>query len=233
MFYNYHVARPEPSSNEPSRAGRPPSTSRAEILDAARAVIDRDGWDRLTIRRLAAEAGVSSTTVYHHVKDRQDLLLQLLDDHISQHLHMDLPVEPRDRIVAAFRAIHDTLASWPRAAEVLTVDGLLGLLGPDAVGAVEVIVAGAVDCGCTPEQAVHLFRSLWYYTVGELVVRSRSAATVGAVDPGDGFNRFDPEQVPHLAGIGGAWPALAARDTYATGLVAFLDGLLADLTRPR
>ena len=37
------------------RTGRPPVTSRAEILAAARQLIDRDGWEKLTIRRLAAE----------------------------------------------------------------------------------------------------------------------------------------------------------------------------------
>ncbi|MGW5161068.1 hypothetical protein ACWEPN_36855 [Nonomuraea wenchangensis] len=30
------------------------------------------------------------------------------------------------------------------------------------------------DHGCTPEQAVHVFRSIWYYTAGEILVRAHS-----------------------------------------------------------
>jgi len=45
----------------------------AQILAAARRLIDRDGWDNLTIRRLAAETCIGAT-MYHHVRDKDDLL---------------------------------------------------------------------------------------------------------------------------------------------------------------
>jgi hypothetical protein len=40
-----------PGPRSPARTGRPPRTSRAELL-AAQRVIDREGWQQLTIRRL-------------------------------------------------------------------------------------------------------------------------------------------------------------------------------------
>jgi hypothetical protein len=39
--------------------------------------------------------------------------------------------------------------------------------------------------------------------------------------------------MPSLAAIGDRWPALAARDTYAAGVRAFVDGLLARLPSVR
>src|ERR1700753_3166971 len=68
------------SAPSPGRTGRPPAASRAEILAGAppppvpappeiltapRQLIDRDGWEKLTIRRLAAETGIGATTLYH------------------------------------------------------------------------------------------------------------------------------------------------------------------------
>jgi AcrR family transcriptional regulator len=206
-------------------------TSRAEILTAARRIIDDDGWEKLTIRRLAAEIGVGATTLYHHVRDKQDLLVQLLNDHAAQTVRPDLPGEPRDRIVAAATAMHDALVAWPWAAEVLTVDGLVGLLGGPALWMVEAIVAGAVDHGCTPEQAVDLFRSVWYYTVGETLVRAHSTARRAAAEhPADRdafFGDLDAARFPRLAAVGDRWPELAARDTYPEALRAIVDGLLA------
>jgi AcrR family transcriptional regulator len=210
-------------------------TSRAQILAAARRLIDRDGWEKLTVRRLAAELGIGPTTLYHHVRDKQDLLVLLLNEYTEQIERPELPGDPRERIVVAAATMHDTLAAWPWAAEILTADGFVGLLGEPALWMVEAIVAGAIDEGCTPAQAVSLFRSVWYYTVGEILVRAHSdrGRDDGRRPPyrDIDFGGFDAERLPRLAGIGDQWPALAARGTYLDGLRAFVDGLLARATR--
>lgn len=223
---------PRPDASR-GRTGRPPVTSRAEILAAARRVIERDGWEKLTVRRLAAEIGIGTTTLYHHVRDREDLLVQLLNEHVERTVDLDTGGEPRDRIVAAAGSIHDSLATWPRAAEILTVDGFLGRLGGPALQVVETIVDAAIACGCTPAQAVGLFRSIWYYTVGEILVRAHSTHRRTGDEEAARRETFlsglDPDRLPRLAAIGGRWPELAARDTYTEGLEAFVGGLLAQV----
>jgi AcrR family transcriptional regulator len=209
-------------------------TSRAQILAAARQLIDRDGWEKLTIRRLAAEMGIGATTLYHHVRDKEDLLLLLLNEYVDQVAQPDLPSKPRDRIIAAATAMHDALAAWAWAAEVLTADGFVGLLDESALWMVETIVAGAIDYGCTPVQAVDVFRSIWYYTVGEILVRARSARRRTVDERPTHRDAFlasrDASQIPRLAALGDQWPMLAARDTYPQALRAFVDGLLAQAT---
>lgn len=209
-------------------------TSRAQILAAARKIIDRDGWEKLTIRGLAAELGIGATTLYHHVRDKDELLIHLLSEYLIQVERPELPSDPRDRIVVAATAGHDALAAWPWAAEVIMVDGFLGLLDRSAFWMVEAMLAGAIEYGCTQEQAVHVFRSIWYYTVGEVLVRAKSArrwADRPRPSYGDpDFARFDEVQQPHLAAIGEKWPEYAARDTYPQALRAFVDGLLAQVT---
>jgi AcrR family transcriptional regulator len=225
-----------PASASPGRTGRPPVTSRADILAAARRLIDRDGWETLTVRRLAAELGIGTTTLYHHVRDKEDLLLLLLNEYAGQIAQPALPSEPRERIIVAAAALHEALAAWPWAADVLTVDGFVGVLSEPALGTVETIVAGAVDAGCTLEQAVEVFRSVWYYTVGEILVRAHSArakADGTRPAPADGFlGRVDPARLPRLAALGDQWPILAARDTYLTGLRAMVEGLLSQTITP-
>ncbi|HWM73167.1 MAG TPA: TetR/AcrR family transcriptional regulator [Nocardioides sp.] len=209
-------------------------TSRAEILAAARRLTDRDGWEKLTVRSLAAELGIGATTLYRHVRDREDLLLLLLNEYAAHITQPDLSGDPRERIVAAATALHDALAEWPWAAEVLTVDGFVGRLNESALWTVETIVAAAEEHGCTPAQAVEVFRSLWYYTVGEILVRTRSARVRHTDSPpaaGKGsLGGIDPARLPHLAAIGDQWPAIAARDTYPRHLVAVVDGLLTHAT---
>ncbi|MFK4088138.1 TetR/AcrR family transcriptional regulator [Kribbella sp. NPDC020789] len=218
-----------PSKAPNGRTGRPPVTSRAEILAAARRLIDQDSWEKLTVRKLAAELGIGTTTLYHHVRDKEDLLLLVLNEYAGQRPRVELPDGPRDRIVAAAGWLHDAFSTWPWAVEILTADGFVGLLDDAALWPVEVIVAGAVDAGCTQEQAVVLFRSVWYYTVGEILVRTRSPhRTVSGEAPTfDLPSNLDPERTPQLTAIGADWKTYAAADTYPIGLTALVDGLLA------
>ncbi|AEA23633.1 TetR/AcrR family transcriptional regulator [Pseudonocardia benzenivorans] len=217
-----------PTDAPRGRTGRPPVTSRADILVAARRLIDRDGWEKLTVRRLAAEMGIGATTLYHHVRDKEDLLLLLLNEYADRIPRPPAAGEPRERIVAGWVAIHDTLGAWPWAAEVLTVDGFLTGLGDSALVQVEAILAAAAEHGCSQEEAVDLFRNIWYFTVGEILVRARSGGARGADERRDGFLAgIDAAALPRLAAIGDRWPGLSARDTYPDAVRAFVDGLLA------
>lgn len=213
-------------ASTPGRTGRPPVTSRAEILTAARRLIEREGWQKLTIRRLATEAGTAPTTLYHHVRDKDDLLVQLLTYYADRLPRPALPGDPRERIATAALSMHDALAAWPWVVEVLTADDLVS---ESALWMVEAMVGGAVECGCTPEQAVVLYRSIWYYTVGEIMVRAAAARRRTDDRPihRDAlFASLDPRALPHLAALGDRWPELVSRDTYQVGLRGLIDGLL-------
>ncbi|MDT7578857.1 MAG: hypothetical protein QOK35_117, partial [Pseudonocardiales bacterium] len=53
---------------------------RARVAAAARAVIARDGLDATSVRRVAAEAGSSTTVVTHYFADKQALLVAAVED---------------------------------------------------------------------------------------------------------------------------------------------------------
>jgi AcrR family transcriptional regulator len=207
-----------------SRTGRPPRTSRAQIMAAARTLIDRDGWEKLTMRRLAAETGTSATTLYHHVRDKDDLLIQLLDHYADEIPRPQLPGDPRGRIIVAATVMHDTLAAWPWVAEVLTSDDLVG---ESALWMTEAIMSGFVDSGRSPEQAVHSYRSIWYYTAGEILIRANTVRRRAS----DRANHRDAvllrqTQLPTISAVADRWPELSVQDTYQLGLRALVDGLL-------
>jgi AcrR family transcriptional regulator len=81
--------------------------------------------ERLTMRRLAKEVGSTPMALYHHVRDKEELLLLLLEDFAAEMPRPDLPADPYERIVATWTAIRDHLSRRPWAVEVLTADDLL------------------------------------------------------------------------------------------------------------
>ncbi|MCB9676288.1 MAG: TetR/AcrR family transcriptional regulator [Alphaproteobacteria bacterium] len=90
---------------------------RDALLDAAARLLDDRGWDALTTRALAAEAGVAVGTVYDYFGDRDGVLLALLEryerrlaDGISAAL--DGVAEPSDVPRAAHRAVDAFAQVW-------------------------------------------------------------------------------------------------------------------------
>ena len=159
--------------------------------------------DRLTMRRLATEIGSTPMALYHHVRNKEELLVLLLDDYATRTLHHpELPAQPRERIVVAAASIHEALAACPWIVEVLTADDLMAT---SALWFVEQIVDGLVECGLTPERAVHGYRAIWYYTAGEIVVRATAARRRTDDDRPTYRERvfadLDPGELPRLAQV--------------------------------
>ncbi|MFE2292595.1 TetR/AcrR family transcriptional regulator [Streptomyces sp. NPDC059452] len=63
------------------RRGRPPSTSLNHdlILDTAFALVDREGADALTLRRLGSDLGANHTAVLRHFAGKDEILLGLAE----------------------------------------------------------------------------------------------------------------------------------------------------------
>lgn len=59
-----------------------------KILAAARNVIIRNGANGATVRAIADEAGLTTGAIYHHYKNKDDLLYDLLDDSLSVSTHI-------------------------------------------------------------------------------------------------------------------------------------------------
>ena len=209
------------------RPGRPPRLSRDAIVAAAGRIAAREGADALTMRRVAEELGSSPMAIYRHVGGKDELLVLLLDELARAVPRPELPSEPRERLIAASRAMRDGLAEHPWIVDVLAGGDLIA---PSILWLIEEIVAGFVACGLSGEQAADGYRAIWQLTVGDLVVR-RGLARVAALGRPpfvlEVLRGVDPAELPALAAVAGQWAGARERDSYEIGLRALVDGLLA------
>ncbi len=181
------------------------------------------------MRRVADELGSSPMSLYRHVRDKDELLVLLLDLLASELPRTLLPGEPRARLIKACRTMRDGLAehSW-------VVDVLAGgdLIAPAILWLLEEIVAGFVACGLSYAQAADAYRAVWQFTVGELMVRrglDRVAASGRPPYVLGVLTSVDPEELPTLAALAPHWAPARQHDSYDTGIRALVEGLLADV----
>ena len=60
------------------------ASRRGEILDAAKRLFIEEGFANATMRRIAAEVGVSPTALYLHFADKEAILQAIADDYFSE-----------------------------------------------------------------------------------------------------------------------------------------------------
>jgi AcrR family transcriptional regulator len=197
-----------------AKAGRPPRLSRDGIVAAAARVVDADGIDGLSMRRIARELNCSPMALYRHVNDRADLL-RLLLDHITATLRRPAASEdPRRTITRVATKVHDWLAAHPWAIDVLAAHRWsVSWITHD-------LTAAFLATGLSPLAAARACEVVWHHLVGELVTRHAhpagpSAPTATAPD----LTAMDPVLLGH---------AVTARshDQFLLGLTALLDGLV-------
>jgi AcrR family transcriptional regulator len=83
---------PEPPWRASVRGGRRPRVplTRDSILEAALRVLDREGLDGLSMRRVAEELGTGAASLYWHVRNKGELL-QLLSEQMSSEIELPEP----------------------------------------------------------------------------------------------------------------------------------------------
>jgi len=171
----------------PSRRRAPRQTlTRREITDAAIDLVERDGLDALTMRRLATELGVAPMSLYTHVASRDDLVDAIVEQLIER---LDLHEEPGEPWQQAVRrtlgTYRDLAVALPHAFELLALAPYDTMpVAPHLVG----VLAGLERAGLAPDQARQVLGIVDAYASGFLVVWARSttstrAATASAIAP--------------------------------------------------
>jgi AcrR family transcriptional regulator len=199
--------------------------NRATVVAAGRRVARDEGLSAVTLRRVASELGVTAMALYRHVGDKRELLVAMLDDVAEQLVLPDGDGSPSDRLVLAFRALHDHLTAEPWVTEVLKAGELFG---PRASRFVEHVLALLEEAGLTDEQAADAYWALWWYTFGHL---SYLPALRPERRPArhELMARVRMNDHPRLSRMLSRPPRHAvAPDAFVPGLRALLRGLLAD-----
>lgn len=69
-----------------NRRAQPEAEKRAELISAARTLFQRDGYDTTPMNRIAQTAQVTPNTIYWYFRDKEQLLIAVLDELLQEHL---------------------------------------------------------------------------------------------------------------------------------------------------
>ncbi|GAA3219309.1 TetR/AcrR family transcriptional regulator [Nonomuraea helvata] len=99
-------AQPEPSASK-KRRERERQEMRVRLLEAARVIASEEGWNAVTIRRIAGKLEYSAPILYQHFSSKEDLLVELMTlgfAELSERLSLAAEGAPEGRLVAMAEA---------------------------------------------------------------------------------------------------------------------------------
>jgi AcrR family transcriptional regulator len=146
--------------------------SRSVILQAALRIVDRDGVDGLSMRRLSDEVGRDPTVIYRHVPNKAALL-----DGVAEMVLGQLRVDTADRDwVGQLREVaHDfrrLALAHPNVVPLLVTRPLATPLGRRPLGMLrhlEDVLALLTTAGFSGPDALHIYRVLFGYLHGHIL----------------------------------------------------------------
>jgi TetR/AcrR family transcriptional regulator, tetracycline repressor protein len=173
--------QPAGQESEPP-ASRAPwgSISREDIVDAAVTIVEAGGYEEMSIRSLAADLGVGPMSLYRHIRDKDDLL----DEVVSRLLaRVWRPAAGEDDwqewIVEAADSMRQFLVTQPAALHVYLRHPVVS---PAAVERMDAIMGVLRRAGLDEQAARAAYGALHTYTIGFAALEASRAGWV----PGSG-----------------------------------------------
>ncbi|SHN46653.1 TetR/AcrR family transcriptional regulator [Cryptosporangium aurantiacum] len=199
----------------------PPQLTRRTILRTAIDLLDRDGYAAFSLPRLGDELGIRTPSLYHHFRDRAELLAEIARAVVRE---TPIPVRRPDAewteyFVELSVNFRRTILRHPNTAPVLLQflprDVLTSLYEESAV-----LLAETTDIPTSAH--VLILDGLERFVLGNALIES----TAPRAADGNPFPSVDPEQQPRLAAAIAA-NSLDAEERFVASVRAFLMGVAA------
>ena len=206
-----------------ARGGRQRRLSLEMVFDGALRVIDRDGLDGLSMRRLADELGVGVMTLYGYVRTKEEIL----DGVIARSLHVlvvdvDTGLPWDEQLTSALTDLHRTLREHPGALQVAMAPHSMSARAGNQIR--EALLAVVRKAGFSNIDAVEAIADLVAYVVGFTTMEAQRERLQTAAEQVVELRALPADEFPHLHDAAEAWAARASEHAFGRGLGYLIDG---------
>lgn len=197
--------------------------TREHIVEAALAIVDTDGAESLTMRRLGQRLGVDPMAVYHHLPNKAAVL-----DGIVEHLWDGVRLGPptpgeswQTVLFEVFTAFRVRLLQHPRAVAII---GTRPSVTPAMFRLVEAILQRLDAAGLTGSDAMQLIDCLSGFTVGKVLAETSDVTGGHTEHVGAALASLTPQTHPTLLRALAGGYSFAPDEEFNRGLRALIDG---------
>ncbi len=204
--------------------------SRERIVKAALELVDAQGLEALSMRRLGAALGIEAMSLYSHFRDKDELL-----DGVQEAILEGLAPGPRrgswrEQLTRAAQQFRGALAAHRRAMPLFATRPAFT---PRAMRHVEPSLQLLKEAGLSDVETLYAFDALTTFIVGHALSQwgdvRHDTPEQYLVQQLAGLSRLPPEQFPTVAALLPGMSRFRFDDSFAFGLRCVFDGIEASL----
>ena len=204
--------------------------TRERVIDAGLHVMDTEGLDAVSMRRVAREVGVEAMSLYNHVRDKDDLLQGICDRVMAD---FDFPAETDDweeLVRAGARSWRNVLRAHPDVMRLFAETRGPSPGSPDSLLPTEFALRVLQAGGLSDRDTVQAFHAFGGYIQGYVMMESgpirKSHESQGFEDA---VAAMDPEAFPVLRDVHRYFSECGADEQFEFGLDLLVKGLRAKI----
>lgn len=215
------------ATRQHSRAPRRRRLSRETIAAAALELIDREGLDELTMRRLAGGLGVGTMTLYGYFRDKDELLDAVIEAAAAEWPRRRRREDWRDELRDVGRAMRAALARHPALVQLRL---RRPIMTPGAFRGTEVGLQALRRAGFGVEDAAHAFRLLFIYVFGYAAFSAPEVSDKLRAEVRAAVALLPPDEYPVMTEVGATLAETMGGDAaFEAGLDLVIAGMEASL----
>lgn len=219
------------SKGSPDSPGARPKLSPEEVAAVALELLDAEGLEALSMRRLATRLGIGTMTLYGYFRNKEELLDAVLDAAVADSDAVELTGPWQDQLRELMHAARRSIARHPA---LVKVRAERPVLRPEALRFAELGVGILRGAGFGREDAAHGFRLLFTYVFGYVSFSPEESADEARRRARVAMAELPPEQYTALHDSAAQLAdAMAGQAPFEFGLDRIVDGLSAHLERLR
>ena len=191
--------------------------SREKIAAAALAIADAEGFEAVSMRRVAQELEVGTMSLYYYVKTKDDLIAAMDDALMAEALLPSLPEGWQRAMMAIAKRTHAVFIRHPWALAAM----LSAPPGINAMRHMEQCLEALAETSMTEKQKITLLAMVDDFVFGHAL---REAATDATIDMEFAAAQLATGAFPRLTEMFGGGRIDAKKDRFERGLRALLAG---------
>ena len=198
-----------------------------QVASAALELLDREGLDALSMRRLAAELGVGTMTLYGYFRSKDELLDAVVDAAVAEREPFSFEGSWQEQIRRLMRASRRNLSRHPG---LVKVRAERPVLRPEALRFAETGMTILRRAGFPARDAARAFRLLFTYVFGYVSFSPDESAADARRGARAAMAALPPDEYPTIGETSEELAdAMAGEATFDFGLDRIVDGLEAHL----
>lgn len=161
---------PSPRKRGRRRLDEGPALDRDRLIATLLTIVEREGLDAINMRRVARDLDVSPRLIYHHIRDKETMLVTLFDEILARHMPVLEGLGWQETLREVAATARRAYSRYPGVAAEILTRSANAVVQPHAAQIREAVMRALAEAGLDKDQIEVTYIQFSVLVLGSLVL---------------------------------------------------------------